>query len=311
MTLLFRDFDRRIEIRSTREGLIRFHRMSEAVLYLRKNFHRTGVVSTLRQVLSDHQRMQVSRMSDEEVIEEIARRIMDGSLQLMEFFEPRAGVALLTTITEAPVDPIEPEPAPAEEEEEEEEVEPPLDLDAETEGEPVPDIVAGLESTEPPEVDMDAEVDETLALGFDAQTDLKPEIETEPYVEPPPTVESQAAVSESAAPTVGTKADIPPEVATNVAATEPPAAPRSDVSSGTSPKPGVGGTTANDPGIASDTSVGETPGVKPGHETSTGPSVASNANVGTDPAIDANTRVDPDNEQAPPGGKPHPPKPRR
>ena len=75
MTLLFRDFDRRIEIRSTREGLIRFHRMSEAVLYLRKNFHRTGVVSTLRQILADHQRLQVSRMSDEEVIEEIAQHI--------------------------------------------------------------------------------------------------------------------------------------------------------------------------------------------------------------------------------------------
>ena len=79
MTLLFRDFDRRIEIRSTREGLIRFHRFSDAVAYLRRNFHRTGVVTTLRQVLSDHRRLQVSRMSDDEVIDEIARRIMDGS----------------------------------------------------------------------------------------------------------------------------------------------------------------------------------------------------------------------------------------
>ena len=31
MTLLFRDFDRRIEIRSTREGMIRFHQVSADV----------------------------------------------------------------------------------------------------------------------------------------------------------------------------------------------------------------------------------------------------------------------------------------
>ncbi len=49
MPLPFRDVDRRIEIRSTREGLIRLHRMSETVPCLCKNFHRTGVVSTLPQ----------------------------------------------------------------------------------------------------------------------------------------------------------------------------------------------------------------------------------------------------------------------
>jgi hypothetical protein len=100
MALLFRDFDKRVEIRSTREGLIRFHRMSEAVLYLRKNCNRPGVIATLRQVLTEHHRLQVWRLSDQEVIDEVARRLLNGSLQLMEMFEPRVKGA--TTPQEEP-----------------------------------------------------------------------------------------------------------------------------------------------------------------------------------------------------------------
>lgn len=100
MALLFRDFDKRVEIRSTREGLIRFHRMSEAVHYLRKNCNRPGVVATLRQVLTEHHLLQVWRLSDQEVIDEVARRLLNGSLQLMEMFEPRVKGA--TTPQEEP-----------------------------------------------------------------------------------------------------------------------------------------------------------------------------------------------------------------
>jgi hypothetical protein len=113
MALLFRDFDKRVEIRSTREGLIRFHRMSEAVHYLRKNCNRPGVTAALRQVLTEHHLLQVWRLSDQEVIDEVARRLLNGSLQLMEMFEPRVKGA--TTPHEEPQvdEPVAIEPVPA------------------------------------------------------------------------------------------------------------------------------------------------------------------------------------------------------
>ncbi len=92
MALLFRDFDMRIEIRSTREGLIRFRQHADAVFYLRKHSGRPGLITSLRQVLAEHHHIQVRRLSDDEVIEEVARRLLNGSLQLMEMFEPRVEV---------------------------------------------------------------------------------------------------------------------------------------------------------------------------------------------------------------------------
>ena len=89
MALLFTDFDKRVEIRSTRDGLIRFRRHAEAVLILRENRDRPGLTAALRQVLAEHHRLEVRRLTDDEVIEEVARRLLAGSLQLMEMFEPR------------------------------------------------------------------------------------------------------------------------------------------------------------------------------------------------------------------------------
>lgn len=107
MALLFRDFDKRVEIRgaregligfeirNAREGLIRFHRHVDFVHYLRKCRSRPGLITALRKLLAEHQHVQVLRLSDDEVIDEVARRLLNGSLQLMEMFEPR--VRVLTT----------------------------------------------------------------------------------------------------------------------------------------------------------------------------------------------------------------------
>ncbi len=89
MQVLFRDVQKRVEIGSPREGVIHFDRLSEAVLYLRRHRHRTSVIATLRQVLFEHQHILVSRMTDDEIINEVSRRLLNGSLQLLEMFEPR------------------------------------------------------------------------------------------------------------------------------------------------------------------------------------------------------------------------------
>lgn len=107
MALLFRDFDKRVEIRSTREGLIRFRQHADAASYLRKHRGRPGLIAALRQMLAEHHHLQVRRLSDDEVIDEVARRLVNGSLQLMEMFEPR--VEAPTTSQEE--EPAEEEPA--------------------------------------------------------------------------------------------------------------------------------------------------------------------------------------------------------
>lgn len=107
MALLFRDFDKRVEIRSAREGLIRFRQHADAAFYLRKHRGRPGLIAALRQMLAEHHHLQVRRLSDDEVIDEVARRLVNGSLQLMEMFEPRVE-APTTPQEEAP---LEEEPA--------------------------------------------------------------------------------------------------------------------------------------------------------------------------------------------------------
>jgi hypothetical protein len=89
MALLFRDFDKRVEIRGIRDGLIRYHRHAEAVNYLRQQREQPGLTAALRQALADYTRMDVGRLSDKGVIEEVERRLLNGSLQLMEMSAPR------------------------------------------------------------------------------------------------------------------------------------------------------------------------------------------------------------------------------
>jgi len=88
MGLLFRDFDKQVEIRSTRDGLIRYHRHAEAVDYLHRHREQPGLTAALRQALAEHTRIDVGRLSDKAVIEEVERRLLNGSLQLMELFAP-------------------------------------------------------------------------------------------------------------------------------------------------------------------------------------------------------------------------------
>lgn len=89
MALLYSDFDKRVEIRSTRDGRIRYHRYAEAVRYLRKNRDRPGLADALRRELAERYRIEVGSLSDDGVIEEVERRLRNGSLQLMEMFEPK------------------------------------------------------------------------------------------------------------------------------------------------------------------------------------------------------------------------------
>jgi hypothetical protein len=88
MALLFRDFDKRVEIRSTRDGLIRYHRHAEAVNYLQQHREQPGLGAALRQALTEHTRIDVGRLNDKGVFEEVERRLLNGSLQLMEMFAP-------------------------------------------------------------------------------------------------------------------------------------------------------------------------------------------------------------------------------
>lgn len=120
MTLLFRDSDRRVEIRSAREGLIRFRQHAEAVHYFRRHRGRPGLIATLRQMLAEHRHLHVGRLSDDEVIDEVARRLLNGSLQLLEMREPRAEASaalqgLLARPAEEPieVEAVAPAPPPA------------------------------------------------------------------------------------------------------------------------------------------------------------------------------------------------------
>ena len=107
MALLFRDFDKRVEIRSSREGVIRFRRDSDAAAYLKKLGNAPNLQIALRTVLHEHLGLDVRRLADETVIEEVVRRLENGSLQLMEVFEPRLEAP--STIVEEPE-----EEAPAE-----------------------------------------------------------------------------------------------------------------------------------------------------------------------------------------------------
>lgn len=110
MQVLFRDVQKRVEIGSPREGVIHFDRLSEAVLYLRRHRHRTSVIATLRQVLFEHHHILVSRMTDDEIINEVSRRLLNGSLQLLEMFEPR--IEAPCTVIEEPQEEAAVEMAP-------------------------------------------------------------------------------------------------------------------------------------------------------------------------------------------------------
>ena len=89
MALLYRDFDKRVEIRSTRDGLMRVRRHADAVRYLEKHRDQPGLADALRRALAEHTRIEVSELTDDEVVEEAARRLLNGSLQLMELHDPR------------------------------------------------------------------------------------------------------------------------------------------------------------------------------------------------------------------------------
>lgn len=114
MPLLFRDFDKRVEIRSSREGLIRFRRHDDAAAYLKQLGDAPDILKALRTVLHEHHGVDVARLDDAAVVEAAMRRLETGSLQLMEVFEPRLE-APATTVeepeAEAPVD-LAPPPGP-------------------------------------------------------------------------------------------------------------------------------------------------------------------------------------------------------
>ena len=100
METVYHDAQRRDEIGSTREGVLRFDQLSDAVRYLRGHLHRTRFIGTLRQVLAEHHHLLVSRMSDEDVINEVSRHLLVGSLQILETYTPREEAASITTGTE-------------------------------------------------------------------------------------------------------------------------------------------------------------------------------------------------------------------
>ena len=117
MALLFSDFSKRVEIRSSRDGLIRFHGHAQAVQYLRRYSDRPGLTITLRRFLSEHHHLQVQRLTDAQVINEVARRLLNGSLQLMETLAPRVESLVIPEgeIEEQEAEEeVSPAPAPAE-----------------------------------------------------------------------------------------------------------------------------------------------------------------------------------------------------
>lgn len=89
MALLFRDFEKRVEIHSSREGLIRFRQRSDAANDLRQLSNAPELATSLRKVLHEHHGLDISLLTDAEVIEETLRRLENGMLQLMEVFDPR------------------------------------------------------------------------------------------------------------------------------------------------------------------------------------------------------------------------------
>ena len=89
MALLFRDFEKRVEIHSSREGLIRFRQRSDAANDLRQLSNAPELATSLRKVLHEYHGLDVSRLTDAQVIEETLRRLENGMLQLMEVFDPR------------------------------------------------------------------------------------------------------------------------------------------------------------------------------------------------------------------------------
>jgi len=221
MTLLFRDADKHVELRSSREGPIAFGHHSEAAHYLRKSSNRPAVIAVLRKVLSEHHHVQVWRLSDDAVIDEVARRLVNGSLQLLEMLETRAEVRSerKAETAEQAGPPIEasqaqvqePLPAPgAETAPAEMAAEELLDLQAETEVESQPELAAGVEAEEPPAIQIEAEVEEAPA----------PAVETQ--IETPPVLTTAAEVAQQAALGVEAQAASPPALATEAEAALPP-----------------------------------------------------------------------------------------
>jgi len=97
---IYRDFDKRVEIRSARDGIIRYHRDVDAVVFLREHRDLPGLAAALRQALGQHHDLDLRRLSDEEVFAETERRLRNGWLQLMEIFEPR--IEAPATVEEEP-----------------------------------------------------------------------------------------------------------------------------------------------------------------------------------------------------------------
>lgn len=210
MTLLFRNLDKRVEIRSSREGPLDFRHASEAAHYLRRSSNRPGVIALLRRLLSEHHHVQVWRLSDDAVIDEVARRLVNGSLQLLEMIEPRDEVHTEHPPAEAPAEePVEvTQPPPAKPVPEEV-----LDLQAETGVETQPDLAAGVEAAEPPEMELNAEVRDA-ALDVGAKIEAPPALATEAGVAEPPIVNLAAEIGETPILKEDAKVRKPPAVET-------------------------------------------------------------------------------------------------
>lgn len=201
MALLFRDFDKRVEIRSRRDGLIRFRRESEAVLFLKEQRDTHGLIDALRQALAEHPPVESRHLTDEEVMEEVAQRLLNGSLQLMEMFEPRAeaSASIKGLFEEKAEEPIEVEPAPP----------PPVSKPPEPVVEP--ELSARVEAELPPEIQIEAEVEKPPALAAEAE------------VAPQPAVELGAKVGQAPAPAVTAGVTEPRVLATEAEVKREPA----------------------------------------------------------------------------------------
>jgi hypothetical protein len=243
MQVLFRDVEKRVEIGNAREGVVRFDRLSEAVLYLRRHRHRTRVIATLRQVLSEHHHILVSRMSDDEIINEVSRRLLNGSLQLLEMFEPRIDVSSATAGTESDTDTagyeevehVEPSTeSAAQETETAEQTEPEPVLTAEVGAEEPPGLLIGADVESPPDMEartelelspvpmVQAEIDEPVEPATAVQIEtaqVQPDVKTE--ARQPAAPETGTAIEETRKPSVAATAGAPAGVNTQTSTDRP------------------------------------------------------------------------------------------
>ena len=89
MSILFKDSTKRVEIISSREGRVNFNRREDAAIYLRHYLIKNEAGLRLRSILNRNRHLHVNLLSDTELINAVSNLLLDGTLQLLEFLEPR------------------------------------------------------------------------------------------------------------------------------------------------------------------------------------------------------------------------------